>query len=183
MIQIKFISLYLTTYNKQNSPKQVINKEIKCRSTVLKLNGKKRQMRCLLMVNIIVRTSGILMAVFPMPASPSPMIVPMPFSNPEFVDPEEAFIASLASCHMLFFLHFAADKGIVIERYTDNAIGKLAKNDDGKLCITGVTLKPEVILAEQSIAHKKSLESLHHQAHEACFLARSVNFEISVECA
>ncbi|WP_372769374.1 OsmC family protein [Pseudoalteromonas sp.] len=117
---------------------------------------------------------------FSMPASPSPMIVPAPFSNPDFVDPEEAFIASLASCHMLFFLHFAANKGIVIERYSDNAIGELAKNDNGKLCITGVTLKPEVILAEQSIAHKKSLAELHHQAHEACFLARSVNFEINI---
>ena len=117
---------------------------------------------------------------FSMPASPSPMIVLPPFSNPDFVDPEEAFIASLASCHMLFFLHFAANQGIVIEGYTDNAVGELAKNVEGKLCITSVTLKPEVILAEQSIAHKKSLAELHHQAHEACFLARSVNFEINI---
>ncbi|AIY63731.1 OsmC family protein [Pseudoalteromonas piratica] len=117
---------------------------------------------------------------FSMPASPSPMIVLPPFSNPDFVDPEEAFIASLASCHMLFFLHFAANQGIVIEGYTDNPVGELAKNDEGKLCITSVTLKPEVILAEQSIAHKKSLVELHHQAHEACFLARSVNFEINI---
>ena len=71
----------------------------------------------------------------------------------------------------------------MIERYSDNAIGKLAKNNNGKLCITGVTLKPEVILADESITHKKSLVELHHQAHEACFLARSVNFEIIVECA
>ena len=117
---------------------------------------------------------------FSMPASPSPMIVFPPFSNPDFVDPEEAFIASLASCHMLFFLHFAANQGIVIEGYTDNAVGELARNDEGKLCITSVTLKPEVILTEQSIAHKKSLAELHHQAHEACFLARSVNFEINI---
>lgn len=117
---------------------------------------------------------------FSMPASPSPMIVPSPFSNPDFVDPEEAFIASLASCHMLFFLHFAANQGIVIEGYTDNPVGELDKNDEGKLCITSVTLEPEVILAEQSITHKKSLAELHHQAHEACFLARSVNFEINI---
>jgi organic hydroperoxide reductase OsmC/OhrA len=112
-------------------------------------------------------------------ASSSPHIVPLPYSVAENVDPEEAFVATLSSCHMLFFLHFASDAGLVIDHYEDAAIGEMA-TVDGKVRITKVTLRPKVTYGSRS--PDISLEDeLHHRAHEACFIANSVTTEVITE--
>ena len=111
------------------------------------------------------------------PASASPHIVPAPLSDPAAVDPEEAFVASIASCHMLFFLSFAAKRGLLIESYRDEAVGVLAKDPEGRLAITAVTLRPHTVFAGDAPA-LEVLEEIHHAAHEACFIATSVKTEI-----
>ena len=112
------------------------------------------------------------------PASSSPHVVPLPYSVEENVDPEEAYVAALSSCHMLFFLHFASDSGLVVDRYVDAASGEMA-TVDGKTMITKVALKPSVTYLGN--APDADLEAdLHHRAHEACFLANSVKTEITV---
>lgn len=113
------------------------------------------------------------------PASSSPHVVPLPYSVEENVDPEEAFVATLSSCHMLFFLHFASDEGLVIDQYFDAATGVM-ETIDGKTMITKVTLRPKVTYG--STAPDVALEDdLHHRAHEACFLANSVKTEVVTE--
>ena len=114
-------------------------------------------------------------------ASSSPHVVPVPYSNAACVDPEEAFIASLSSCHMLWFLSIAAKKKFVVESYTDQAIGLMSKNEDGKLAITRVNLRPQVIFAGDNLPTTKQIEEIHNQAHHSCFLANSVKTEIIVE--
>lgn len=118
------------------------------------------------------------------PASSSPHVVPLPLSSAEAVDPEEAFVASLSSCHMLWFLSIAAKRGFVVDDYTDPAIGHLEKNAAGKLAMSRVLLRPKV--AFSSSAGKPAptpgeLAALHHEAHAACFLANSVLTEITCE--
>jgi organic hydroperoxide reductase OsmC/OhrA len=115
------------------------------------------------------------------PASSSPRVVPMPYSDPAAVDPEEAFVASLSSCHMLWFLSIAAAKGFVVDAYKDEAIGIMEKDADGKLAITRVTLRPSVKFNGTSIPTEAELGKLHHEAHEKCFLANSVKTEIRCE--
>ncbi len=112
-------------------------------------------------------------------ASSSPHVVPLPYSVAENVDPEEAFVAALSSCHMLFFLHFASDAGLVIDHYCDAAIGKMEKVD-GKTMITKVTLRPDVRYGGTQ-PDVDLIADLHHRAHEACFLANSVKSEVVVE--
>ena len=114
------------------------------------------------------------------PAGPSPHIVPDPWGNPSGVDPEEAFVASLSSCHMLFFLDFARREGLVIDSYVDEAEGVMEKNADGKIAITQVTLRPRIGWsgAAPDVA---AIASLHHRAHEACFIANSVTTKVTVE--
>jgi organic hydroperoxide reductase OsmC/OhrA len=114
------------------------------------------------------------------PASSSPHIVPLPCSDASAVDPEEAFIAALSSCHMLFFLSIAAAAGFVVERYEDNAEGRLATNESGKLAMTVVSLRPRATFAGNRSPSSEERHAMHHQAHEQCFLARSVLCEI--EC-
>ena len=109
-------------------------------------------------------------------ASASPTIVPAPWSDAAAVDPEEAFVASLASCHMLFFLDFARRAGVVVTAYEDAAEAVMAKGEDGRMRITKVTLRPRVEFAGEG----PDLESLHHQAHEACFIANSVTCAVVV---
>lgn len=112
------------------------------------------------------------------PASSSPHVIPLPYSVEANVDPEEAFIAAISSCHMLTFLGVAAAKRIVIESYTDKATGFMEKID-GKILVSRVELKPEIIYG----AEKPSAEAeaqLHHLAHEQCFIANSVKTEIKV---
>ena len=116
------------------------------------------------------------------PASASPHIVPLPWSVEANVDPEEAFAASLASCHMLFFLSIAAKKKIQVERYTDNAEAIMEKNSAGKMAITRVILKPQIEFSGDNLPTQETIQKLHHLAHESCFLANSVKSEVVVEC-
>jgi organic hydroperoxide reductase OsmC/OhrA len=114
-------------------------------------------------------------------ASASPLSVPPPSSVVEAVDPEEALVAAAASCHMLWFLSIAAKRGYIVESYIDNAFGIMEKNSDGKLAITRILLRPRV---EFSIGHTPSaeeLQSLHHLAHDECFIANSLKSEIVIE--
>jgi organic hydroperoxide reductase OsmC/OhrA len=110
-------------------------------------------------------------------ASGAPQNVPAQFSSETSVDPEEMFVASLASCHMLWFLDFARRAGIEILSYEDEAEGVMAKNAEGRTAITRVTLRPKI----ECSADAATLEKIHHQAHEACFIANSVKTEIVVE--
>ena len=114
------------------------------------------------------------------PASASPHIVPAPWSDAAGVDPEEAFVASLASCHMLFFVDFARRAGLVIDAYVDEAEGVLDKRVDGKMAMTRVTLRPRVTWAGDP-PDESAIANLHHRAHEACFIANSVTTEVTVE--
>jgi len=113
-------------------------------------------------------------------ASASPHIVPAPWSDEAGVDPEEAFIASLSSCHMLFFLDFARRAGFVVDSYVDEADGVLGKRSDGRMAMTRVTLRPRVEWAGDP-PDADALADLHHKAHEACFIANSVTCEVTVE--
>jgi organic hydroperoxide reductase OsmC/OhrA len=114
------------------------------------------------------------------PASPSPHVVPAPWSDQAGVDPEEAFVASLSSCHMLFFLDFARRQGFVIDSYVDEAEGVLEKRADGKMAITRVTLRPQVSWGGDT-PDPSAIHDLHHRAHEACFIANSVTTDVRVE--
>jgi organic hydroperoxide reductase OsmC/OhrA len=114
------------------------------------------------------------------PAGPSPHIVPDPWGNPAGVDPEEAFVASLSSCHMLFFVDFARRAGFTIDDYVDEAQGVLDKRPDGKMWMSRVTLRPRVTWAGEP-PDAASIADLHHRAHEACFIANSVTTEVRVE--
>ena len=113
-------------------------------------------------------------------ASASPTIVPAPWSDAGAVDPEEAFVASLASCHMLFFLDFARRVGAVVTAYEDAADAVMGKGEDGKVRITKVTLRPRIAFAGEA-PDAAVLDGLHHQAHEACFIANSVTCEVVVK--
>jgi organic hydroperoxide reductase OsmC/OhrA len=114
------------------------------------------------------------------PASSSPNVVPVPLSNPAAIDPEEAFVAALSSCHMLWFLSIAARRGFVVESYEDNAVGELTASD-GRLAMTRVTLHPAVVFGASSTPSRAEVETLHHEAHDACYLSNSVRTEIKVE--
>ncbi|HSE39319.1 MAG TPA: OsmC family protein [Acidobacteriota bacterium] len=112
------------------------------------------------------------------PGSASPLHVREPLSVAQAVDPEEAFVASLSSCHMLWFLSIAAKRGFLIESYQDEAIGIMAKNSEGKLAITKVTLRPKVEFAGEKLPHREDIEAMHHEAHEECFIANSVKTDV-----
>ncbi|MCO7226020.1 OsmC family protein [Pleionea sp. CnH1-48] len=114
-------------------------------------------------------------------ASSSPDVVPLPYSVEDNIDPEEAFVASLSSCHMLFFLSIAAKRKFVIEEYTDEAIGLMGKDESGKVSMTKVTLRPKVIFSGDKQPTDEQLEKMHHQSHEQCFIANSVKTEVVTE--
>jgi len=113
------------------------------------------------------------------PGSSSPDNVPR-YSDPAGVDPEEMFVASLASCHMLWFLSLAAQADFCVERYTDDALGVMAKNGEGRVAMTLVTLRPQVAFVGRQPSTDE-LHGLHHRAHEACFIANSVKTEVRCE--
>ena len=115
------------------------------------------------------------------PASSSPQVVRVPLSDAAAVDPEEAFVASLASCHMLWLLDIAARAGFIIDSYVDDAVGILAKNSAGKLAMTTVTLKPNVIFSGDKLPSREDIERMHHKAHDECFIATSVKSEVRCE--
>ncbi len=113
--------------------------------------------------------------------SSSPHVVPVPLSDASAVDPEEAFVASLSSCHMLWFLSIAAREKFCVDRYADVAVGQMARNDRGKLVVSVVTLRPQTTFSGTRIPTRAQLDALHHEAHEECFIANSVKSEIRVE--
>lgn len=113
-------------------------------------------------------------------ASAAPSVVPAPWSNPNGVDPEEAFVASIASCHMLTFLFVAAKAGFAVATYRDDAVGIMAKNAAGKAWVSKVTLSPRITYAGDKLPTAEELAVLHHAAHDGCFIANSVNTEIVI---
>lgn len=113
--------------------------------------------------------------------SSSPHVVPIPLSDPCAVDPEEAFVASLSSCHMLWFLSIAAKRRFCVERYADSAVGTMAKNAVGKMAMTVVTLRPDVTFSGAMQPTRAQLDQMHHEAHEECFIANSVKTEVRCE--
>ena len=112
--------------------------------------------------------------------SSAPSSVPAPMSDPTAVDPEEALVAAVSSCHMLFFLAYARKEGLVVDRYVDEASGLLARDERGRVSITTVTLKPRVDFFSEPPA-KAVLDQLHHRAHEACYIANSIRAAVTVE--
>ncbi len=112
------------------------------------------------------------------PASASPHNVPLPYAVAENVDPEEAYVAALSSCHMLFYLWIASKKRIGIDSYVDDAIGVMEKVD-GRMMVSRVELRPKVGYADEGPTRELE-EEMHHQAHELCFLANSVKTVIEI---
>lgn len=115
------------------------------------------------------------------PGSSSPHNVPLPFSDAAAVDPEEAFVAALSSCHMLTFLAICAKRALVVDAYEDEAEGHLEKNAEGRLAITRVTLRPRARFAEGTTVEASLLARLHESAHRGCFIAASVTTAVRVE--
>ena len=113
--------------------------------------------------------------------SSSPQVVPLPMSDAAAVDPEEAFVASLSSCHLLWFLDIACRAGWVVDDYRDAASGVLAKGADGRLMMTQVTLRPDVRFAGERQPDAAEIQHLHHAAHDACFIANSVRSDVRCE--
>jgi organic hydroperoxide reductase OsmC/OhrA len=113
--------------------------------------------------------------------SSSPTVVPVPMSDASAVDPEEAFVAALSSCHLLWFLDLACRAGWVVDDYRDDAEGTMARDADGRLAITLVTLRPRVRFAGPRQPDAAEVHRLHEQAHEECFIARSVRSEVRCE--
>lgn len=113
--------------------------------------------------------------------SSSPHVVPLPWSDASAVDPEEAFVASLSSCHMLWFLDIASRAGWVVDDYRDEALGVMAPNGDGKLAMTLVTLRPAVKFGGENKPDAAQLQALHREAHSECFIANSVKSEVRCE--
>jgi len=111
-------------------------------------------------------------------ASSSPHTVPVPWSDAGAVDPEEAFVASLSSCHMLWFLDIACRAGWCVDAYDDDATGRMGRNAAGKLVIDLVTLHPRVRFAGPHAPDAAALAQLHHEAHDECFIANSVKCEV-----
>ena len=115
------------------------------------------------------------------PGSASPQVVPMPLSDANAVDPEEMLVASLASCHMLWFLSIAAKQGFCVDSYRDEAVGVMGRNAEGKEAMIRVTLRPLVTFADGQGPIPDLLERMHHEAHEECFIANSVTTEVRCE--
>ena len=114
-------------------------------------------------------------------ASSSPQVVPLPYSVAQNVDPEEAFVASLCSCHMLFFLSIAAKRQYIVDGYVDNAIGIMAKDVNGVEWMTKVRLRPQIKFSGEKQPDYESLKKMHHRAHQLCFIANSVKTEVVIE--
>ena len=114
------------------------------------------------------------------PASPSPSVVPAPYSNPAHIDPEEAYVASISSCHMLTFLFIASRQGFQVDSYEDEAVGAMAKNEKGAAWVSSVTLNPKIVYSGETLPTPTDEDHLHHLAHEQCFIANSVKTEVTV---
>lgn len=113
-------------------------------------------------------------------ASASPSVVPLPYSREDAVDPEEAYVAAISSCHMLTFLYFASKQAVEVLSYTDCAVGYMEASSNGKLSVTRVVLNPEIEYVGEPPS-KSIIDSLHHLAHEECFIANSVKTVIEMQ--
>jgi len=114
------------------------------------------------------------------PASSSPHVVPVPMSDAGAVDPEEALVAATSSCHMLFFLSIAGRRGFTVDSYVDHASGVMDKTTDGRIAMTRITLRPQIVFAER-VPSAKELTEIHHESHDRCFIANSLKTEVVVE--
>lgn len=114
------------------------------------------------------------------PASASPLVLRPPLTVDAAVDPEEALVAALSSCHMLFVLSYFSRAGFVVDSYEDAAEATMEKRADGKTAIVAATMKPHVVFKERAPTAEE-YERFHHQAHEECYIANSVNFPVGVE--
>jgi len=115
------------------------------------------------------------------PASSSPHSVRLPYSVAEAVDPEEALVAALSSCHMLTFLYVAAKQGFVVDAYEDSAVGEMTKNERGRMWVSKITLHPAIVFAGDKRPSTEQLDALHHLAHDECYIANSVKSEVVVQ--
>ena len=115
-----------------------------------------------------------------MKGSASPHVVPEPMSDPAGVDPEEMLVASAAACHMLWFLDLARQAGLVVESYEDEAVAEMGRVGPGKVAITKITLRPRIAFAGAA-PDAGALDRLHHEAHQRCFIANTLNCPIVVE--
>lgn len=115
------------------------------------------------------------------PASSSPHVVPVPCSEPANVDPEEAFVATVSSCHMLWFLSIAAKKRFIVESYIDSAIGIMKNNEQGKLAITQITLYPQIVFMSTNLPTLDQVDAMHGLAHNHCFIANSIKTNVQVQ--
>jgi len=114
------------------------------------------------------------------PASAAPGVVPAPFVDPAGIDPEEAFVASISSCHMLTYLHVARRAGFQVESYVDEAVGDMAKNDKGIPWVATVTLNPQIVyVGDKRPSHEEEAQ-LHHKAHDGCYVSQSVKTDVKV---
>ncbi|QDH71950.1 OsmC family protein [Brevundimonas sp. M20] len=113
--------------------------------------------------------------------SSAPGSVPVPMSDPTAVDPEEALVAAVSSCHMLFFLAYAAKAGLVVDRYVDEAVGIMGRDDRGRVSIVSVVLKPAVTFSGATSPDAAALAELHHRSHEHCYIANSLRASVTVE--
>jgi organic hydroperoxide reductase OsmC/OhrA len=113
-------------------------------------------------------------------ASASPLIVRAPFSDPHAVDPEEAFTASVSSCHMLFFLDYAAQAKFVVDRYEDTATATMGKNESGRDYVATITLNPQIQFSGTAQPTPEEVAALHHRAHDECYIANSILTEVTV---
>jgi organic hydroperoxide reductase OsmC/OhrA len=115
------------------------------------------------------------------PGSSSPHSVPLPYSSAEAVDPEETFVASVSSCHMLWFLSIAAKRGYTVDDYADEAEGFLERNAEGCMSMTRVILRPQIAFSGDRMPSAADISAMHDEAHHACYIANSVRTAISVE--
>jgi organic hydroperoxide reductase OsmC/OhrA len=115
------------------------------------------------------------------PASSAPSSVPLPWSVAAAVDPEEALVAAVASCHMLFFLAFAAKRGFRVDRYEDSPVGIMTKNEHGKLFVSKIELNPGIVFSGDKQPSAAELGELHRRAHEECYVANSVRAEVAIK--
>lgn len=113
--------------------------------------------------------------------SSAPASVPVPMSDPAAVDPEEAVVAAASSCHMLFFLAFAAKHGYTVDSYVDAAVGVMERRADGRTAITRITLRPRIVFSGDHRPGTDDIARLHHESHEHCYVANSLNGEIVVD--
>jgi organic hydroperoxide reductase OsmC/OhrA len=114
------------------------------------------------------------------PASSSPAAVPAPYSNPANIDPEEAYVASISSCHMMTYLWVAYRNGFIVDSYEDEAVGVLTKNEKGIPWVSVITLHPKISYSGDKIPTAEDIEKFHHQAHDNCFISNSVKTEVKV---